>query len=654
MAAPIPQAGIPQAGISEGATPLAVKLDPSPFPYQFTELVNVRGDFDQSVGRGEVVNPKGLAYHPQLDRLLVSLSPNNVAEEPRIQHLNVVDRLGGRQRFAPDYTMFRAVESKIVVVPLSGPPVDAGFTPGEIFVGRGPSTELSRLSATGEVLADVFAEFGPGGGLWGGLAFDTGGSFGGQLIAVGAEGKIFLVTARGEITELLDLELRLEGAAVAPPTFGPLAGQLIVAVEGYGDHDLRGGEIYAVSATGTVTLLANIGYAAEHVEFIPAQGGTYYQTELSFDRERENRIFSASASQFLIRAGRMIVVNEMTGELHEVGWDGTQYTQQSVGTVPGRWSSSGYFIQGTELEAGCFAVNAPVVPDWNYWSLVPGELRTDRAPAATTSVRGQLYVLTSNQSNRRVNTNKLPKDQQEWRGWADEPTAAQRLATPHALACTQHNAQLYAFAVQSDGRIKQRAIADANDEPTEQPWQDVPGGMLTNTAVASAVVNGRLVLCALGQEGGIYLNELAPGGRYWSGWYQIPGGGSTDVTPTVATFQDELYVFIKGRTSRRILVKARSVDGVWTPWAEVPGAGRTDAPIAATQAGGQLYLFIKQPETLAPWVNIASATGTWSGWLPIPSGGSTDQALATTTLDNRVYLLAKGIDDRRIWLRATI
>lgn len=636
------------------AAPLAVKLAPSPFPYQFTELINFRGDYDQIVGPGEVVNPKGIAYHPQLDRLLVSISPYNTAGEPRIQQLNQVDRNGSRKRFAPAYTMFRAVESKIAIVPLSGPPVKAGFTPGEIFVGRGPNTEVSRLTANGEVLADVFANFGPGGGMWGALTFDTEGSFGGRLIAASAEGKIFLVAADGEVTEFLDMQLRLEGATVAPPNFGPLAQHLIVGVEGYGDHDIHGGEIYAISPAGDATLLANIGYAVEHVEFIPAMSGTYYQNEICFDRERENRLLSVSSSQFLNRLGRLIAVNELTGELSEIAWDGTRYTQQSVGTVPGRWSSAGFFIQGTELEAGCFTVNAPVLQPWTEWSLLPGTFRTDRAPTAAADVFGDLYVFNSNEANRRVYLNHMRRQDQVWEGWQEEESLpAEPLVTPHALSAAQHNANVYLFAVLNDGRIQYRNIVSADLFTSKQPWRDVPGGMLTNTAVASGVVNGRLVLCALGQNQGIYLNELQPGGRYWSGWYEIPGGGRTDMTPTVATFQDELYIFIKGLTSRRILVKARSVDGAWSPWAEVPGTARTDAPINAVTAHGQLYLFIKQPETRAPWVNISSPTGTWSGWLPIPNGGSTDTALASATVDNQVYLFAKGIDDRRVYVRTT-
>jgi len=340
--------------------------------------------------------------------------------------------------------------------------------------------------------------------------------------------------------------------------------------------------------------------------------------------------------------------------LQEVAWDGQRYTQQSVGTVPGRWSSAGFYIQGTELEAGCFTVNEPYVPNWNDWSLVNSEMRTDRSPAATADIFGELFVFTNDPRSRRVITNRRSKAEPEWKEMGEEELPPEPVNTPHALACAQHNTNVYAFAVLGDGRIQCRTFANAAAPTTNDTWHDVPGGMLTNTAVASGVVNGRLVLCALGQDQGIYLNELAPGGRYWTGWYQIPGGGSTDVTPTVATFQDELYIFIKGRTSRRILVKARSADGVWTPWAEVPGAGRTDAPITAVNAGGQLYLFIKQPETRAPWVNIASITGTWSGWLPMPNSGVTDVGMASTNVEGKVYLFAKGIDDRRVWVRSTL
>lgn len=638
------------------ATPIAITLSPSTYPYSFVELVAFRGDFDPTLG---FVNPKGIAYHRALDRLVVSLSPSG-SDLGRNQILNLVAQDGSRTRFAPGYQMFRGVESKIAIVPESGAPVDAGFTPGEIFLGRGPQTEISHLSANGEIIADMFADFGAGGGFWGGLAFDTEGEFGGRLIAAEANGKIYLINPDGTSELFHDLQLRLEGLAVAPATFGPHAKNMIVGVEGYGDDDPHGGEIYAIGNDKLTTLLANIGYAAEDIQFIPPNGGTFYQTQLCFDRERENRLLSVSSSQFLNRLGRMIVNNELTGEIWEVGWDGKKYTQQPVGTVPGRWSTHGFNVQGTELEAACFAVKTSRIPNWTNWQAVPGSFLTDRAPAAATDASGEVVLFSKGSADREVYVNRQreltnsllpdPEERREWTGWRRDPV---RITTPHALSCSLHNSRMYAFAVKPEGGIFHKFYTNIEDEQTVQSWQEVPGGIQTNTNVASAVVNGRLVLCALGKDGKIYLNELAPGGRYWSGWYTIPGGGSTDVTPTVVSFQDELYVFIKGLTSKRVLVKARSMNDDWTPWAEVPGAGRTDSPITAVATEGQLFVFIKGVNDLAPYVNVVSETGTWSGWLQLPNAGSTDTALAPAAVGNRVYLFAKGINNPQIFVRST-
>ncbi len=629
---------------ASNTTPLAIVLPPSGFPYQFTELVNPTGDFDESVRPGETVNPKGMAYHPQLDALIVSLSPYRIDSAARIQILNRVERNGSRTRFADGYTMYRSVETKTVVAPENEFVIAAGFVPGDIFLGRGHGSEISRLSVIGEVLDDVFSEFGRG-PVWGALTFDTEGMFGGRLIAVTTAGDIVLIDGTGQTEFFISLNKRLEGAVVAPATFGPLGKQLLVGVEGSGDQDAESGKIYAINANGEITLLADIGYAAEDLSFIPPRGGTYYQTQLSFERARDNRILSVSASQFLNRLGRLVIVNEMTGELFEVQWDGTRYAQQQVARVPGRWTSAGFNMQGTELEQGCFAVNEPVMPDWQNWDRVPGNLTTELAPAATTDVYGDIQLMT-NRANavaaKRLQRRVDPAGR--WDEWREPVTPVQRLATPHALSCCQHNALVYGFGVRNDGRITCRVFSDIQNEYTEEPWRDVPGEFVTNTGVSTAVVNGRLVLCALGQDQGIYLNELAPGGRAWSGWYQVPGGGHTNVTPTVASFQDELYVFIKGQSSRRILAKARSVDGFWQPWAELPGAGRTDEAVAAVSANQQLYVFSKIPGSNVPQVNVASKTGTWSGWVTLPNPGAVTRAMAATAVGNRVYLFAKGLD----------
>src|SRR5882672_7015222 len=93
--------------------PLAALLAPSAFPLGFTEVVAFRGDF----GGTEVVNPKGIAYHAALNRLIVSISPSSFGQGQRVQMLNSVAANGARTRFATNYQMFRDVESLVTIVP---------------------------------------------------------------------------------------------------------------------------------------------------------------------------------------------------------------------------------------------------------------------------------------------------------------------------------------------------------------------------------------------------------------------------------------------------------------------------------------------------------------------------------------------------------
>src|SRR5262249_15817979 len=180
---------------------------------------------------------------------------------------------------------------------------------------------------------------------------------------------------------------------------------------------------------------------------------------------------------------RMSGGNEMTGELWEVGWDQGQqrYTQQVVGRAPGRWSTSGFGEQGTELEAGCFAIKVPRLPNWTDWNLVPGGFNTDRAPAAATDVSGDIAVFSKNLTNRQVYLNSLERQQgaasvegsalppdpdgslRQWRGWRRD---AQEIVTPHALACSSHNRRMYAFAVRTDGSIVHKFYTDDEVEVT--------------------------------------------------------------------------------------------------------------------------------------------------------------------------------------------
>ncbi len=155
----------------------ATLIAPSSFPLRFAEVVNVRGDF----GANELVNPKGVAFHPTLNAVLVTLTPNS--QVGRVLILNAVKSDGSRAVFAPGYKPYRDVESMLAVVPASGPPVAAGFAAGDVFVNRGPHGQISRLSSAGAGLADVWTDLGSS-GLLGGGHFQDAGSFGCWAVSV--------------------------------------------------------------------------------------------------------------------------------------------------------------------------------------------------------------------------------------------------------------------------------------------------------------------------------------------------------------------------------------------------------------------------------------------------------------------------------------
>ncbi len=626
----------------------AIVIAPSQFPLRFSEVANFRGtELDPT----ELVNPKGVAFHPALNQVLVTLTATTKATGGVVIFTNAVRPDGTLALFAPNYHPSLAVEAMLAVVASSGPPVSMGhFNPGDVFVNRGPGGQISRLSAAGAVLADVWTDLNSN-GLWGGITFDTTGMFGGRLVAIDNDGKIFLVDATGHSTLLANLAHRTEGVAVAPASFGPLGGQIIVGVEGYDDNDPQSGKVYAVNANGVDTLLADIGYTAEHIQFIPANGGTYYQAELSFERARENRLWSASSSQFLSRVGHMLVINEMSGDLWEVAWDGAQYTQSLAGRVPGRWSSQGLGVQRTELEGGDFAQRAPVLPGWTNWSPVPGGGTTDAQPNAAVDYSNNLHLFVKGINDRRVYMQSMSGNNETWGSWME--VAPGGLTTHHSLASALHENQLHLFCVRDDGHIMQKRVFIVAN-PSAEAWTEVPGGMVTDAAVTAAVATGRLVLCAKRTDNQLFINELAVGGRTWSGWSPVPGGGQTNVNPMLIDFDDELYLLIKGLTSNRILMKARSPEGaVWTPWAELPGVGHTDAAITAVSANDQCYVFLKGIDDRAPYFNVASSSGTWSGWKGPPNPGTTDVPFGIAAIGARVYLFAKGIDDKRIYMRRT-
>lgn len=190
--------------------------------------------------------------------------------------LSLMSASGLSSPFAPAYTVPDGSESYIAVSPgLSVASSGCSFPRDDVY-GLDLSTSapgVTRVSPDGDV--SHFATV-SGASTLGGITFDTVGRFGHRLLVIGgAPGGltgVFAIDCRGAVSSIGAVATALEGGiAVAPPTFGAYAGQLIAPNE-------TNGNVYAVSASGGLSTVVASGVPAggdigvESVGFVPGVG----------------------------------------------------------------------------------------------------------------------------------------------------------------------------------------------------------------------------------------------------------------------------------------------------------------------------------------------------------------------------------------------
>lgn len=165
--------------------------------------------------------------------------------------LALLEPATGRVRpFAPGYSGTHQFESYIAVVPAHG--AASCFHPGDVYViDQTPAGAVGRITEQGS----YSAKFGvvPGVDGLGGIAFDTGGAFGGRLLVTGGhQGHTTLaaIDCSGAVTKVTTTAPTVEGGlAMAPPSFGTYGGDLIAP-------DELSGHVYAITPSGRAELIA--------------------------------------------------------------------------------------------------------------------------------------------------------------------------------------------------------------------------------------------------------------------------------------------------------------------------------------------------------------------------------------------------------------
>jgi len=219
-----------------------------------------------------------------------------------------------------------------------------GFANGDVFAGSGGGTQIYHYANAGGA-ATLFSSLLPGAGAVRQIIFNTGGSFGGDMLVSTNNGTIYRVNSLGVATLLANVGEDTEGMDIATSNWGAFAGQLLVDSEG-------SGHLRFISSTGVVTLLGITVPIAETVSFVPLNLGSsgnplegFYVANYPVDVQK------AGVSSFAGLQGDLIVTSE-DGSSARV-WDikfsgGTAQAPVLIGNLPNQ-SEDGIFVTAQRI-----------------------------------------------------------------------------------------------------------------------------------------------------------------------------------------------------------------------------------------------------------------------------------------------------------------
>ena len=228
-------------------------------------------------------------------------------------------------------------------VVLAGSLGKGGFPTGDIYTGSQVNGNIYHISNAGGA-PTLFAS-GLAGGVRG-ILFDTGSSFGGDMLVTTNSGNIYRVNSAGAVTVLASLAEDTEGMDIATSAWGSYAGYLLVDSEGSGTLRL-------ISPTGGVTVVGTVP-SAETVSFVPLNLGSsgnalegFYVANYAVD------IQFADASQFAGLLGDAVITSEQgsASALHSIHYDSNTNTFSITllsGVLPAQ-SEDGIFVTAQRI-----------------------------------------------------------------------------------------------------------------------------------------------------------------------------------------------------------------------------------------------------------------------------------------------------------------
>lgn len=217
------------------------------------------------------------------------------------------------------------------------------FGSRDVFAGSQAAGTLYKFNNDGSGQV-VFAS-----GLIGGvrsIAFDPYGLYGNDMVVATSAGRIYRINGLGVVTQLASTGEDTEGLSFAPQAFGPVpAGTLVVASEG-------SGTLRAIAPDGTTTPLTKIA-SAEMVSFVPLNlGVSGNPLEGFYAANYAANVIKSPYTDFTSYLGDMIVTGEVTHQVWDVSWNGTDFISTLIGNFPDQ-PEDGIFVTAAILNPGC-------------------------------------------------------------------------------------------------------------------------------------------------------------------------------------------------------------------------------------------------------------------------------------------------------------
>lgn len=180
----------------------------------------------------------------------------------------------------------------------------AGFASGNIFAGSQADGKIFQYTSNGSS-ESLFTTLPSSSGSVRHILFDSGSSFGGDMVVTTSTGDIYKIDSTGAASLVASVGEDSEGLDIASSSWGSYAGDLVVASD-------KSGTIRLVSPSGIVTTIASVGSfpAAEAISVVPADLNSADSRQGLYVANYPNDVQFASASQFAGMSGDLIVGSE--------------------------------------------------------------------------------------------------------------------------------------------------------------------------------------------------------------------------------------------------------------------------------------------------------------------------------------------------------